>query len=517
MSTDTPPAELPAARPASVEVRRRRTIAVISHPDAGKTTLTENLLATTGLISRAGMVKSRSGSKTTSDWMALERERGISVTSSAVRIETEIATINLLDTPGHGDFSEDTYRVLSAVDAAIMLIDAAKGIEPQTRRLFEVCRARHTPIITFINKMDRPAREPLDLLNEIEQELDLVTCPLTWPVGESNRFSALLSLPDRARHMLPKATVTPTDAEWQHADELAELAWEAAGGFDRDAFLAGTTTAVIWGAAVRGSGVADLLRVIEEIAPAPAAMLDENDTPRALDDAFSGFVFKLQSNMDPRHRDISAFIRICSGTFERGMKANIARTGRSLLFKQAHEPFGRDRMTIETAFPGDVIVVPNATDLRIGDTLHTGSTVTFPRLRVFAPTMFATVVNTDTGRRKQFQKGLEQLTDEGVVQLLIDPNVGRQRPVAAAAGDLQYEVFLHRMRDEFNVDVRLDRLPYEASAQTNPEDAATIRTWPTVRVLERTDGTPLALFPTRFSLDGRRRTAPEMQLDDLLA
>lgn len=527
MSAD-PPAEAPA--PAAVRsgtdgalsraVARRRTIAVISHPDAGKTTLTEQLLADTGVISRAGQVNAkREGSSTTTDWMALERDRGISVTSSAVRVETEAATINLLDTPGHGDFSEDTYRVLSAVDAAIMLLDAAKGIEPQTRRLFEVCRARNTPIITFVNKLDRPSRDPLEVLEEIERELSLTACPLTWPVGEGDRFSAVVDLPSLDVRPLVDARMSPPDAaDVAHALEGAELAWEAAGGFDDERFRAGTLTPVVWGAAAKGWGTHDLLEVVERVAPSPSAVATVGGDRRPIDTPFAGFVFKLQSNMDPRHRDVSAFVRVCSGHFERGMKVTIARTGSPMVCKQAQEPFGRERQTIEDAWPGDVVVLPGATGLRMGDTIHApGPAVHFPKIRSLAPELFAEIANRDISRRKQFQKGIDQLTGEGVVQLLIDPKVGVQRPIAAAVGELQFEVFVHRMRDEFGVEVRLDRLPYTCSAQTRTEDVSTIQSWYRVRVLDRSDGTPLALFETPYALDARRRSDPEVMLDALLA
>ncbi|MBC7644042.1 MAG: GTP-binding protein [Thermoleophilia bacterium] len=501
------------------EITRRRTIAVISHPDAGKTTLTERLLAETGVIAKAGQVNAkREGATTTTDWMSLERDRGISVTSSAVRIETETATINLLDTPDHGDFSEDTYRVLSAGDAAIMLLDAPKGIEPQTRRLFEVCRARNTPIITFINKFDRPARDPLEILHEIETELNLVACPFTWPVGDGDRFRALIDLPAVERRMLVPGGIEPNDNEWDAAEAGGELAWEAAGGFDRDAFLAGTSTPVVFGAAAKGWGTDDLLKLVETIAPPPAPLTTVTGDKRPLDAPFAGFVFKLQSNMDPRHRDVSAFLRVCSGHFERGMKVIISRTGSPMVLKQAQEPFGRERNTIEDAWPGDVVVLPNSTSIRIGDTLHApGSSVAFPHIKSFAPGMFAEIVNRDIARRKQFQKGIDQLTGEGVVQLLVDPRVGIQRPIAPAAGELQFEVFSHRMKDEFGVEVRLDRLPYDSSAQTRAEDLPTIKTWHGVAVYERTDGSPLVLFGSSWALDGRRRTDPEVMLEDVLS
>ena len=513
---------LEAARPGegaalAREVARRRTVAVISHPDAGKTTLTEHLLEDSGVIGRAGQVNAkRAGSTTTTDWMALERDRGISVTSSAVRIETAQATINLLDTPGHGDFSEDTYRVLSAVDAAIMLLDAAKGIEPQTRRLFEVCRARNTPIITFINKLDRPSRDPLEILGEIERELELVACPLTWPVGDGDRFGALVDLPSLDVRPIEGAKHQSNADELAHALEHAELAWEAAGGFDEAGFRAGNVTPVVFGAAARGWGTHDLLSTIERLAPPPSSMLDVDAAPRAVDSPFSGFVFKLQSNMDPRHRDVSAFVRVCSGHFERGMKVAIARTGGPLVCKQAQEPFGRERQTIEEAWPGDVVVLPGATGIRIGDTLHTGPVVHYPKIRSLAPEMFAEVVNRDISRRKQFQKGIEQLTGEGVVQLLVDERVGLQRPVAAAVGELQFEVFSHRMRDEFGVEVRLDRLPYTCSAQTRVEDVDVIKTWYHTRVLTRSDGSPLVLFESTYALSGRRRSDPKVMLDEML-
>ncbi len=517
MSADGTSTAAPAGHVRS-EAARRRTIAVISHPDAGKTTLTEHLVKAFGAIEEAGMVRAKRGrAGTVTDWMALEQERGISITSSAVRLDVDGTIVNLLDTPGHGDFSEDTYRVLSAVDAAIMLLDAAKGIEPQTRRLFEVCRARNTPIITFINKFDRPARDPLELLDEVERTLELAACPLNWPIGDGDRFSGLVTLPGLEVHAFEGARHADDPELVEAATAGAELAWEAAGGFDGEAFLGGSHTPVLFGAAVRDQGVAELVEVLLRHAPPPQAMPTASGGAQPVDAGLSGFVFKLQSNMDPRHRDVSAFIRICSGRFARGDRVTVQRTGRSVVVNHAHEPFGRERATVDEAYPGDVIVVPGAAEMRIGDTIHAGDAVEFPRLKTYAPDIFRDVVNTDTSRRKQFQRGLEQLAGEGVVQLLVDPSVGMQRPVAAAVGQLQFEVFVHRMRDEFGVEVRLDPLPYKASAQTRTEDEPEVRSWPSVRVLQRANGTPLALFPTEWALRDRRERHPDVLLGDLLA
>ena len=502
----------------------RRTVAIISHPDAGKTTLTERLLKVTDMIGRAGTVHTRGDTErrgTVTDFMDMEKERGISIVSSAVRLRTEGHVVNLLDTPGHGDFSEDTYRVLSAVDSAVMLLDAAKGIEPQTRRLFEVCRARQLPIITFVNKIDRPAMDPMEMLDHVERELDLQVMPLMWPAGDPASFAGVVHggdvLPvDEAIERAPWEPRGFQEHEWQDALDNLELAQGAAGGFDRESFLAGDQTPMLFGSAANQFGVDHLVDALRILAPAPQARPDQTGEPRALDEAFSAHVFKLQANMDQRHRDVAAFMRVCSGAFTRGDKVSIARTGRPIVVSRAVEPFGQDRATVEEAWPGDVIVLPGSRDLRIGDTLHAGRTVQFPRITTFAPHLFRQVSNRDIARRKQFQQGIQQLGDEGVVQIFVDPKVGIQTPIAAAVGELQYEVFTHRMANEFGVEVGLSQLPLSISVAWDESNEGTPPRASGMRVLESTHGVQLLAFGSEWALANYRKDHPELVLHDVL-
>lgn len=506
----------------SAHASLRRAVAIISHPDAGKTTLTEQLLKTTNMIGRAGTVHTRGGQErrgTVTDWMDLEKERGISVVSSAVRLETEGHVINLLDTPGHGDFSEDTYRVLNAVDSAVMLLDAAKGIEPQTRRLFEVCRARKLPIITFVNKIDRPAMDALEILDHVEQELDLQVVPMSWPAGDPASFAGVVHLPDSSRpehESAPWAAKGFQDHEWDDAHANLELAWEAAGGLIMESFLAGEQTPMLFGSAAQCFAVDHLVSLLRNLAPAPTPHTDAAGKARAIGEPFSAQVFKLQANMDSRHRDVAAFMRIYSGSFERGDKVTVTRTGRPIVMNRAVEPFGQDRATVEQAWPGDVIVLPGSRDLRIGDTLHQGSEVRFPPITTFAPNMFRQVSNRDIARRKQFQQGLQQLGDEGVVQLYVDPKIGIQSPIAAAVGQLQYEVFTHRMTREFGVEVGLSELPLQVSAAWDESNEGEPPRASGLRILTSKEGTRLLAFGSAWALENYRKDHPSLILNDVL-
>lgn len=494
----------------------RRTVAIISHPDAGKTTLTEALLYETGEIGKTGSVTGKAGRRSTvTDWMEMEQQRGISVASSAVRLHSDNYVINLLDTPGHGDFSEDTYRVLSAVDSAVMLLDAAKGIEPQTRRLFEVCRARNMPIITFINKIDRPALDPMDLLDEVERELNLVPVPLNWPAGDQAAIGGIVHA-DKDDEVASWARPLEPE-EWQIAHYNLELASESVGGLSIEDFLAGSTTPVLFGSAARSFGVDHLVQTLRDLAPAPTSRIDDKGEPRQIDAAFSAQVFKLQANVDQRHRDVAAYLRICSGNFTRGDKVTITRTGRPLVVTRAVEPFGQSRETIDEAWPGDVIVLPGSRDLRIGDTLHANQSVQFPTITTFAPSIFRELTNRDISRRKQFQQGIQQLGDEGVVQVFIDPKVGIQRPICAAVGALQYEVFEHRMQNEFGVEIGLTPLPLQVSVcyvdsnEGDPPRAAGMR------ILEAaSSGITLLAFGSDWALANYKKDHPELELSDVL-
>ena len=499
------------------EAARRRSFAVISHPDAGKSTLTEALALHAQVISQAGAVHGKAGRRgTVSDWMEMERSRGISITSAALQFSYRDHVVNLLDTPGHADFSEDTYRVLAAVDSAVMLIDAAKGLEPQTLKLAEVCRLRGIPMITVINKWDRPGREPLELLDEITQRLGLDVMPLTWPVGVAGEFHGLL---DRTTGNYLKLTRTPggaTIAEeevltpeqaavdqpsaWPVAVEEHELLTESGMNFDASAYLAGKATPVLFGAAVLNFGVRHLLDTLIDLAPAPSPRADADGRSHALDAPFSGFVFKIQAGMDAAHRDHVAFVRVCSGTFHRGIVATHADTGKPFATKYAQAMFGRDRTTLDTAYPGDVVGLVNASALAVGDTLYVDQPVRFPRIPQFAPEHFAVARAQDSGRYKQFRRGVAQLEQEGVVQVLRSDRRGDQAPVFAAVGPMQFEVATHRMEFEFNAPITLERLDYGVARQTDAATADVLVGESGTETLQRSDGALIALFTTSWRL-----------------
>jgi peptide chain release factor 3 len=528
----------------AVEAGKRRAFAVISHPDAGKSTLTEALALHASAITQAGAVHGKAGRRgVTSDWMALERARGISITSAALRFDYRDMVLNLLDTPGHADFSEDTYRVLSAVDGAVMLLDSAKGLEPQTLKLFDVCRSRAVPVITFVNKWDRPGREPLELLDEIEQRIGLRPAPVNWPVGVAGDFRGLI---ERGTGEYTTFTRTPggagraletrlnaaaaavkmkgegeVDGEAYAAarEELALLDEIYGPGVDMASFLAGVSSPVLFGAALPNFGVRRLLDVVTELAPPPAARGDIKGEPRRLDAPFSGLVFKVQANMDPAHRDRMAFVRVCSGRFERGMVLTHAATGRPFATKYAQSMFGQDRETVEEAFPGDVIGLVNATALRPGDTLYAGEApVEFPPIPSFAPEHFAVVRSKEAGKAKQFRRGIEQLDTEGVVQVLSSDLRGDQAPVLAAVGPLQFDVVLHRLEHEFGARAELDHLDYTLARRTDADGARALAGQRAIEVLTRRhDGTLLVLFGDKWRLGQLRREHPEILLEPLIA
>ena len=517
------------------QAARRRTFAIISHPDAGKTTLTEKFLLYGGaLTAGAGSVKAKRDRRTTtSDWMELERRRGISVTSAVVQFAYRDRVLNLLDTPGHGDFSEDTYRVLSAVDAAVMVLDGAKGIEAQTRKLLEVCRNREIPIVTFINKWDRPARDPLELLDEIEDQLVLDPVPVTWPVGEGDRFSGVIDR--RCGHFVrfgrtaggatiaDEEIVEPGQAEaeagsaWGEATEAIELLDAAGAELDVKRFEAGELSPVFYGSALTNFGVRLLLDAIVELAPAPAARLDADSNPRMVDSGFSGVVFKVQSNMDPAHRDRMAFLRVCSGRFERGMALTCGRTTKTVATKYAHNVVGQDRSTAEDAWPGDVIGLVNAADLRVGDAVYAaGEPVRWTPVPSFAPSSFRLARCADTSKAKQFRSGVRQLDSEGVVQVLRRPEGGESAPILAAVGPLQFDVAEHRLRHEFGAPVELAPAPWTTARRTDEASAAVLRAMSGVTVAARDDGELLALFESPYWLARLQSDHPELTLERLI-
>jgi peptide chain release factor 3 len=471
----------------SPQVRRRRTFAIISHPDAGKTTLTEKLLLFSGAIQIAGSVKARKASRhATSDWMEIEKQRGISVASSVMQMEYRDCVINLLDTPGHQDFSEDTYRVLTAVDAALMVIDAANGVEPQTRRLLQVCRARNTPILTFVNKMDREVQEPLNLMDEIERELGMTVVPFTWPVGMAKFFGGVLDLrKDQMRVFRPGEDRVAGDEEvieglanpalserfgaaYEQAAGEIELVREAAPAFDEAEFLAGRQTPMFFGSAINNFGVQEVLDALVDLAPAPAPRLSIQRTVDPDEKKFTGVVFKIQANMDPAHRDRIAFVRVASGKFERGMRLKVVRSGKELRPNTVVTFMSQRRELLEEAYAGDIIGIPNHGVLQLGDTLTEGEALQFTGLPFFAPEMFRTVEVADPLRTKQLKAGLQQLGEEGAIQVF--------RPAAGsvlmlgAVGQLQFEVVAHRLEHEYGCKARVAPARYNVARWVSCSD-----------------------------------------------
>ena len=462
------------------ETARRRTFAIISHPDAGKTTLTEKLLLYGGAVALAGTVTARKNQRlTTSDWMELEQKRGISISSTVLQFDYKNFRINLLDTPGHKDFSEDTYRVLTAVDAAVLVIDAAKGIESQTRKLFEVCRRRNIPIFTFMNKLDRPSRDPLELLDELERVLGIHVCPMNWPLGAGpdfkgvwDRRSKLAYLYERTPRGAYKAPVQAGDlADAVIRDRLdpsvhatvceeVEMLEELTAAFDREAFSTGKATPVFFGSALNNFGVQLLLDYFVENAPPPLGRCSGATVIQPDNDAFSGFIFKLQANMDPRHRDIVAFVRVVSGRFARDMTVWHSRTGQKIRLSNSSKVFGRDRETVDEAYPGDVIGLVGHSSFGIGDTLSEDPTVAFDEIPRFPPECFAFLHNPIPSNFKRFRTGLKQLLQEGVVRELKMGHANIRIPLLAAVGPLQFEIVQFRLETEYGAESRVEHTPW---------------------------------------------------------
>jgi peptide chain release factor 3 len=526
----------PGAVPKDVleQAGRRRTFAVISHPDAGKSTLTEALALHARVIGQAGAVHGKAGRRgTVSDWMDMEKARGISITSAALQFEYGDAVINLLDTPGHADFSEDTYRVLTAVDAAVMLIDAAKGLEAQTMKLFAVCRHRGIPVLTVVNKWDRPGKDALELMDEISERTGLTPTPLTWPVGIAGDFRGVLDRSDGTYRrftrtaggatIAPEETLSPDAAAaregdaWRQAVEEVELLEATGADHEQSLFLDGVTTPVLFASAVSNFGVGALLDTLVGLAPAPAGQPDTDGTVRELTEPFSAFVFKVQAGMDSAHRDRLAFVRICSGVFERGMVVTHARTGRPFATKYAQHVFGRERESIDVAYPGDVVGLVNAAALGVGDSLYAERPVTFPPLTTFAPEHFAVCRGRDTAKHKQFRRGIEQLDSEGVVQVLRSDRRGEQAPVLAVVGPMQFEVAVHRMEQEFGAPIDLERLPYSLALRTDEASVPGVSAARGAEVLQRTNGELLAVFTDKWGLRVLQQNKPELTLEPLVA
>ena len=515
----------------TAQAERRRTFAIVSHPDAGKTTTTEKLLLYAGALDRAGSVRARAGqNQTTSDWMDFERRRGISITATALQFPYGGRELTLLDTPGHHDFSEDTLRVMTASDCAVVLLDASRGIERQTARLLEVARSRQMPLLVFVNKCDRPGLEPLGLLDSIEAGIGVSATPLNWPVGEPGDFRGLIERGDdsflrfgRTAHgatAVVEERISAEQAErevgapWLRAREELELVESATLEFDRELFHDGEQAAVLFGSAAWNFGVRMLLESIVELTPPPRPFADLQGSERALDAPFSGFVFKVQANMDPRHRDNLAYLRVCSGRFERGMRVTNARSGCELALNYPQQIFGRERSTLDLAWPGDVIGVVNAADLQVGDTVYSADPVAFPPAPRLDPVRFAVARNALGERHKQFERGLRQLDGEGLIQVLRrDPD--HPESILAGLGDLQFEAVTERLKVEFGVQLRLEPMRLAAARPADPALAEPIRAWPGAEALFRSDGAMLAAFRDDFDLHRfvERTTLAEIRVD----
>ena len=540
---------------ATSEASKRRTFAVIAHPDAGKSTLTEALALHAHVISEAGAVHGKAGRKATvSDWMEMEKDRGISIASSALQFEYapeghtgDPFVINLVDTPGHADFSEDTYRVLTAVDAAVMLIDGAKGLEPQTLKLFRVCKARGLPIVTVINKWDRPGMAPLELMDEIVTEIGLQPTPLYWPVGEAGDFRGLARVTDEGEvdeyvhfirtaggstiapeeHYSPAEAQEKEEATWDTAVEEVELMTMDGAVHDQDLFLDCTTSPVIFASAMLNFGVHQILDALCALAPQPASRAADPkavaaatgaiDDHRDVDGDFSGVVFKVQAGMDKNHRDSLAFMRIVSGEFDRGMQVTHAQSGRTFSTKYALTVFGRTRSTVETAFPGDIVGLVNAGSLAPGDTIYAGRKVQYPPMPQFAPEHFRTLRAKTLGKYKQFRKALDQLDSEGVVQVLKNDARGDAAPVMAAVGPMQFEVMQARMENEYNVETVTEPIPYSVARRTDAATAPELAKQRGCEIFTRTDGELIALFGDKWRLQFIQKEHPDFVLEPLVA
>ncbi|MEY4355664.1 MAG: Peptide chain release factor [Cyanobacteriota bacterium] len=514
-------------------VARRRNFAIISHPDAGKTTLTEKLLLYGGAIQQAGAVKAKGEQRrVTSDWMEIEKQRGISITSTVLQFDYNGNTINLLDTPGHQDFSEDTYRTLAAADNAVMLEDAAKGLEPQTRKLFEVCKMRQIPIFTFINKMDRPGREPLELLDEIEKELGLAPWAVNWPIGSGERFRGVIDRRSREVILFQRAERgrQATENRLQLNDpnlknlvepELLDQAMEelelldtAGAELELDLVHAGALTPVFFGSAMTNFGVHPFLDTFLELAQKPVARQSREGPVDPLSTDFSGFVFKLQANMDARHRDRVAFVRVCSGKFEKDMTVQHARSGRSIRLSRPQKLFGQDREVVDEAFPGDVIGLNNPGMFAIGDTLYSGARVEYEGIPCFSPELFAWLRNPNPSAFKSFRKGVNELREEGAVQILYDTDQSKRDPILAAVGQLQLEVVQHRLENEYGVPTRLEPLGFSVARWVNGgwpmlESVGRIFNCKTVRdCWDR----PVLLFKNDWNLNQLQEDHPALEL-----
>ncbi|MFB2939102.1 peptide chain release factor 3 [Aerosakkonemataceae cyanobacterium BLCC-F154] len=517
-------------------VEQRRNFAIISHPDAGKTTLTEKLLLYGGAIHEAGAVKARRAQrKATSDWMEMEQQRGISITSTVLQFAYHGCQINLLDTPGHQDFSEDTYRTLAAADNAVMLIDAAKGLEPQTRKLFEVCRMRSLPIFTFVNKLDRPGREPLELLDEIERELGLQIYAVNWPIGMGDRFKGVfdrqkqqIHLFERTAHGSREAKDTIVDLGDPRIEELLEkdlyyqlkedleVLQELGPDLDLDAVHAGQMSPIFFGSAMTNFGVELFLNNFLHYALKPGSRNSTNGEIPPTYPEFSGFVFKLQANMDPKHRDRVAFIRVCTGKFEKDMVVSHARSGKTVRLSRPQKLFAQDRESIEEAYPGDVIGLNNPGVFAIGDTIYTGQKLEYEGIPCFSPELFAYLRNPNPSKFKQFRKGVSELREEGAVQIMYSADEAKRDPILAAVGQLQLEVVQFRLLNEYGVETSLDYLPYSLARWVAGGWEALEKVGRLFNTITVKDswGRPVLLFKNEWNLQQVLGDHPELKLNN---
>jgi peptide chain release factor 3 len=519
------------------EVGRRRNFAIISHPDAGKTTLTEKLLLYGGAIHEAGAVKARREQrKVTSDWMEMEQQRGISITSTVLQFVYRGVQINLLDTPGHQDFSEDTYRTLAAADNAVMLIDAAKGLETQTRKLFEVCKLREIPIFTFVNKLDRPGREPLELLDEIEKELGLQTYAVNWPIGMGDRFKGVFDRLNRKIHLYSRVAhgsqeaadrvidlddpqiETLLDPEiYQQLTEELELLEEIGSDFDLEAIRAGFMTPVFFGSAMTNFGVELFLNSFLDYALKPGMRKSSLGEIEPTYPEFTGFVFKLQANMDPKHRDRVAFVRVCTGKFEKDMTVKHARTGKIVRLSRPQKLFAQDRESIEEAYAGDVIGLNNPGVFAIGDTIYNGQKLEYEGIPCFSPELFCFLKNPNPSKFKQFQKGVGELQEEGAVQIMFSLDEFKREPILAAVGQLQFEVVQFRLLNEYGVETTLEPLGYNLARWVTGgwealEKAGRLFNTQTVK---DSWGRPVLLFKNEWNLQQVIGDCPDLKLSSI--
>jgi peptide chain release factor 3 len=518
------------------EVSRRRTFAIISHPDAGKTTLTEKLLLYAGAIGMAGLVRARKNQRNaTSDWMEIEQQRGISITTAALQFDCRGYRINLLDTPGHQDFSEDTYRTLMVTDSVVMVLDAAKGIESQTKKLFQVCRSRNIPILTFINKLDRPAREPLELLDEIEQVMGISPAPMNWPIGNGTSFKGVYDLRnkyvllfERTRHGQYRVPVQarnlydPLLAELLGQDEHTKLIDEirlinvAGAAFNLNKYIEGKITPVFFGSAINNFGLEPFWQALIDLAPAPGEYKTRQGVIQPASQSFSGLVFKIQANMDPHHRDRVAFLRVCSGRLEKNMQVYNSRLGRKVRISRAYRFFAGEREIVDEAYPGDVVGLANPGLFRIGDTLYAGQGIKFNSIPRFQPEHFCILQNVDITKYKQFNKGLQQLEEEGAVQVFFFKDSLRKEVVLAAVGKLQFEVVTARLRTEYGVETTVNKLPFTCVRwlEGGPKVEKDIIWPPGCRLAHDRDEKLVALFPSEFELNYCRKNNPQIVLKE---